>query len=80
MKNLKLLTGLCLILGVTIATKDKNETRLKTEMLLSNIEALANNEDIVSVDHCYLDGSVKCPAGGYSVYQILNINRNIWNK
>lgn len=75
MKIFKLLTVLCLILGVTISFQSIDTKRAETNLLTTNIEALANNEE--PDDLCFDNGSSKCPIGGYSRLLIINNSHNI---
>ena len=75
MKNFKLLTALCLILGVTISFESIDMKRAETILLISNIEALANIEEYDEL--CFEDGSSKCPIGGYSRLLLINSTHNI---
>jgi hypothetical protein len=81
MKNLKLLTILCLIFGVLITYNSIVKKKLKRDIVLNNIEALATTENMEDLDDCYEYGTTKCPAGGYTRIIITNSrNHNIIKK
>lgn len=80
MKIFKLLTGLCFTFVIITMFKSIDKRHLKTDFLLSNIEALATIENIEVLEDCYQNGTTKCPAGGYTRVVFINTNHNVIKK
>ena len=65
MKQVKMCVLLASILGAFFVCKTKNSDSIYNEVELTNIEALANSEDIGYSNMCIETGSTKCPTGEY---------------
>lgn len=70
MKKISLwMIAACAIMAVvTVRVSHKEETT--DELMMSNIEALASEEDDWISVSCYGDGNVDCPLGGKASYVI----------
>lgn len=67
MKKISLLLGIVLI---TVVTAGKNSWKkgVVNELLISNIEALASDEDGWHDTYCYGSGNLNCPDGSKVAY------------
>lgn len=64
------------ILGVILASENKDSNTIYNDVVLNNIEALANSEDIGNLNLCIDTGSTKCPSGEYVKTLFLKIDDN----
>lgn len=76
MRTLKLLTLFSVTLGVALTNKVKTSSTTNDDVLMSNIEALANNENGIVMNECYHVGAIECPIGGYAECVFLRIDND----
>lgn len=74
MRKFKLLTIICVTLGVILTNKVKTSSITNDNVLMSNIEALANNENGKNINECIHIGTIECPNGGYAECVFLKID------
>ena len=68
MNKVKMISAICLCTGIAFAYLYSKQTEEYSDMVLSNVEALANNNELDdNFEECYLEGSVKCFKGGYTL-------------
>lgn len=77
MNKFKLFSGICLCAGIAFAYLYSNQTEEYSDMILSNVEALASDdENIEEFNRCRFDGPIKCPEGGYAKLLVLKVEDN----
>lgn len=67
MKKISLLFAVALVVAVTVGKVSQPEGEVN-ELLLSNVEALAADEDGWHTTHCYGKGCLNCPDGSKVAY------------
>lgn len=77
MNKFKLFSVICLCVGIALSYLYCNQTEEYSDIVLSNVEALASDdENIEEFDICQYDGPIKCPGGGYAKYIITKVEDN----
>lgn len=77
MNKVKMISAICLCAGIAFAYLYSNQTEEYSDMILSNVEALASDdENIEEFNRCRFDGPIKCPEGGYAKLLVLKVEDN----
>lgn len=76
MRTLRLLALFSATLGVALTNKVKTSPITNDDVLVSNIEALANNESGMQINECLHVGAIECPNGGYAECVFLKIGND----
>lgn len=77
MNKVKVISAICLCAGIAFAYLYSNQTEEYSDMVLSNVEALADDSEGNSQPYdCSFEGGVKCISGGYTKHVMLKIEDN----
>ena len=47
-----------------------------SNLIMDNVEALAEKENWEEFYWCFYEGSYKCPIGGYTLYSVFTLEKN----
>lgn len=66
MNKVKTMMTVCLFAGIVFTKLHSNQEKSYSDIILSNIEALATEEGNQESNMCTYAGSIKCSTGGYA--------------